>query len=217
TKQQRKSRRKDTELPQTSVPTSIADEAINEEIDDILERAVTIATSLDAELDRGGGPRCQEAMGDTVAQTRIKRLYKVGLSARVKSSEDEGFGEEDASKQGMIDDIDANKDITLVSTHDEQMFNADQDLVTTTAITTPTILIDEATLAQALAELKHVKPKAKAKGIVFYKPEESTITTTVAIPKPRSQDKGKAKLIEEPVKLKKKDQIQLDEEVALKL
>nr|GEV87065.1 hypothetical protein [Tanacetum cinerariifolium] len=177
------SRRKDTELPQTSVPTSIADEAVNEEIDDILERAATIATSLDAELDRGGGPRCQEAMGDTVAQTsgedslkltelmelctdlqqgvldlettkitqameiemlkrrvkklerrgrsrthRLKRLYKVGLSARVKSSEDEGFGEEDASKQGMIDDIDANEDITLVSTHDEQMFNVDQDL-----------------------------------------------------------------------------------------
>nr|GEZ47435.1 hypothetical protein [Tanacetum cinerariifolium] len=30
-------------------------------------------------------------------------------------------------------------------------------------------------------------------------------------------DKGKSKMIKEPVKLKKKDQIQLDEEVALKL
>nr|GFC92466.1 hypothetical protein [Tanacetum cinerariifolium] len=36
----------------------------------------------------------------------------------------------------------------------------------TTAATTPTILIDEATLAQALAELKHAKPKTKAKGIL---------------------------------------------------
>ncbi|GJU62074.1 hypothetical protein Tco_1243909 [Tanacetum coccineum] len=44
---------------------------------------------------------------------RLKRLYKVGLSARIKSSEDEGLGEEDASKQGRIDDIDANEDIYL--------------------------------------------------------------------------------------------------------
>nr|GEV40730.1 hypothetical protein [Tanacetum cinerariifolium] len=164
------------------------------------------------------------------------------IMARVKSSKDEGLGEEDAFKQGMIANINENKDITLVSTHDEQMFNVDQDLggeevfvaqqdkkvvekevdaaqvqVTTTATTTPTILIDKATLAQALAELKHAKPKAKAKRIVFHEPEESTTTTTVAIPKSRSQDKGKAKIIKEHVKLKKKDQIQLDEELSLKL
>nr|GFC80265.1 hypothetical protein [Tanacetum cinerariifolium] len=42
--------------------------------------------------------------------------------------EDEGLGEEDASKQGRIAYIDANEDITLVSTHDEQMFDVDQDL-----------------------------------------------------------------------------------------
>nr|GFB35725.1 hypothetical protein [Tanacetum cinerariifolium] len=193
------------ELPQTSVPISVTDEAVNEEMDDNLERAAT-TTSLDAEQDRG-------------------------LSARVESSEDEGLGEEDASKQGRIADINPNKDITLVSTHGEQMFDVDQDLggeevfvvqqdkkvvekeldaeqiqVTTTA-TTPTISIDEVTLAQALAELKHVKPKTKAKGIVFYEPEESTTTTTVAIPKSKSQDKGKAKMIKEPTKLKKKDQI----------
>nr|GEW70367.1 ribonuclease H-like domain-containing protein [Tanacetum cinerariifolium] len=102
----------------------------------------------------------------------LKRLYKVGLSTRVESSEDEGLGEEDASKQGRIADIDENEDITLVRTHDEQMFDADQDLcggevfvaqqdekviekdvddahvqVTTTLTTTPTISIDEATLA----------------------------------------------------------------------
>nr|GFA24044.1 hypothetical protein [Tanacetum cinerariifolium] len=146
----------------------------------------------------------------------LKRLYKVDLSVRVGSSEDEGLGEEDASKQGRIADTDANEDITLVSTHDEQMFDADQDLGVTIAAITPTILLDEVTLAQALVELKHTKHKAKAKGIVFHRPKEST-TTTTTIPKSKSQDKGKAKMIEEPVKLKKKDQIQLDKEVALKL
>nr|GEX79315.1 hypothetical protein [Tanacetum cinerariifolium] len=104
----------------------------------------------------------------------LKRLYKVVLSARVESSEDEGLGKEDGSKQRRIADIDANKDITL----------------------------------------------AKAKGIVFHEPEEfttTTTTTTTTIPKLKSHDKGKAKMIKEPVKLKNEDQIQFDEEVALKL
>nr|GFB04185.1 hypothetical protein [Tanacetum cinerariifolium] len=100
----------------------------------------------------------------------LKKLYRVGLSARVESFKDEGLGEEDASKQGRISDIDADEDITLV----------------TTAATTPTISIDEVTLAQALAELKHKKPKVNVKGIVFYEAEESTTTTTAAIPKPKS-------------------------------
>nr|GEY60299.1 putative ribonuclease H-like domain-containing protein [Tanacetum cinerariifolium] len=54
---------------------------------------------------------------------RLKRLYKIILSVRVKSSKNEGFGEEDASKQGRIADIDANEDIYLVNVHnDEDLF-----------------------------------------------------------------------------------------------
>ncbi|GJX54986.1 hypothetical protein Tco_0284883 [Tanacetum coccineum] len=47
---------------------------------------------------------------------RIKRLYKVGRSARVVSSEDEGLGDqEDASKQGRkVDEIDQDVEVTLV-------------------------------------------------------------------------------------------------------
>ncbi|GJQ96902.1 retrovirus-related pol polyprotein from transposon TNT 1-94, partial [Tanacetum coccineum] len=46
----RKPKRKDTEIPQSSGPTdNVADEAINKEMDDSLERATTTATSLDAE------------------------------------------------------------------------------------------------------------------------------------------------------------------------
>nr|GEW04482.1 hypothetical protein [Tanacetum cinerariifolium] len=263
-------------------------EAVNEEMDDSLERAATTTTSLNAEQDRGnisktqskatpndpnsqgtssgGGPRCQEAIGDAVAQTMSERVSKnsndpllakvntprsgedslkltklmelcnklqqrvldlettkttqaleidsLKKRQKVESFEDEGLGEEDASKHGWIANIDANEDITLVSTHDEQMFDANQDLGSeevfvaqqdenivekevdavqiqvTTVATTPTISIDEVTLAQELAELKHTKPKAKAKRIIFHEPEESTTTTTTAaIPKPKSQDK----------------------------
>nr|GEU34926.1 hypothetical protein [Tanacetum cinerariifolium] len=263
--------------------------------------------------DSGGGPRCQEAIGDTIAQTRfetvskksndsliargntlqndkdimklnelmelcinlqnkvldleqtkttqaneidslkrrvkklkkkqwsrthkLNRLYKIGLAARVESSDDEQSLSDDASKQRMIKAIDVDEGITLVSTQDDaEMFDANKDLggeevfvskqdenvvekefgatqvQVSTPATTAIISINEVTLAQALAELNHTKPKAKAKRIVFHKPYEST-----TIPKPKSQDKGKAIMIEEPVKLKKKDQISLDEETALSL
>ncbi|GJW58224.1 hypothetical protein Tco_0104955 [Tanacetum coccineum] len=95
----RKSKRKDTQIPQSSGPTdNVADEAVNEEMDDSLERAATTATSLDAKQDigninktqskatpnevssqgttSGGGPRHQETMGDTIAQTRFENVSK---------------------------------------------------------------------------------------------------------------------------------------------
>ncbi|GJU56911.1 hypothetical protein Tco_1234677 [Tanacetum coccineum] len=49
---------------------------------------------------------------------RLKRLYKVGLTAKVKSFDNEESLVEDASKQGRIDAIDADEEITLVSVHD---------------------------------------------------------------------------------------------------
>nr|GEV02790.1 uncharacterized mitochondrial protein AtMg00810-like [Tanacetum cinerariifolium] len=115
---------------------------------------------------------------------KLKRLYKVGLSTRVKSYTDEGLGKEDASKQRRIVDIDANKDIYLLFVSQE---------VNVATVTTTTATIDDITLAQALAELKSAKPKVK--------------------------DKGKGKMVEqEPVKkFSKKDQLMLDDELAFKL
>nr|GEV36442.1 ribonuclease H-like domain-containing protein [Tanacetum cinerariifolium] len=334
--------RKDTELPQTSVPTGhVADEAINEEMDDSLKRATTTATSLDAEQDRGNisktqskatpnepssprtssgdGPRRQDTMGDTIYHTRsenvfkfsnnpllagvntfqrredslkltelmelctnlqqrvfdfkttktsqaqkitslkkrvkrlenkrrsrthgLKRLYKVGLSARLESSADEeSLGEEDAFKQGRISIIDANQDIYLVNVHrdedifgvndqdDTSMFDADKDLqseevvveefnaasiaTTVIAATTTVVSFDELTLAQALVKIKNSKPKAK--GIVMQEPNEAATTTTI-IPPIKPQDKGKGIMVEPEIPLKKKAQISLDEDLAFKI
>ncbi|GKE90814.1 hypothetical protein Tco_1571909, partial [Tanacetum coccineum] len=50
---------------------------------------------------------------------KLKRLYKVGLSTRVESSRDEESLGEYASKQGRINAIDADKDITLVNVQDD--------------------------------------------------------------------------------------------------
>ncbi|GJT79752.1 hypothetical protein Tco_1054094 [Tanacetum coccineum] len=60
---------------------------------------------------------------------KVKRLYKVGLSARVESFGDEKSLGEDASKQGRrINAIDSDEDITLVNVQDDadnEMFDVD--------------------------------------------------------------------------------------------
>ncbi|GJW89965.1 hypothetical protein Tco_0167518 [Tanacetum coccineum] len=115
----RRPKRKDTEIPQSSVPSGdVVDEAVNEEMDDSLERATTTATGLDAEQDRGniaktqskatpnepssigaslcGGPRRQDTVEDTIAQTRVIDLDNtktaqaheiISLKKRVKKLE----------------------------------------------------------------------------------------------------------------------------------
>ncbi|GJS26906.1 hypothetical protein Tco_0487526 [Tanacetum coccineum] len=90
---------------------------------------------------------------------KLKRLYKVGLTARVESSGNEEDLGEDASKQGKrINAIDADKDITLSvccrqneKWFVEEVVNAAQ---VSTVATTVTITTKEITLAQALEALK---------------------------------------------------------------
>nr|GEU68356.1 hypothetical protein [Tanacetum cinerariifolium] len=90
----------------------------------------------------------------------LKILYKVGLTDRVESSDDEESLGEDASKQEMrIDVIDIDEDITLVNVHD----NANKEMFDVN-------VLDEITLAQALEALKTSKPKVK--GIVFQEPDQ---------------------------------------------
>ncbi|GKE62986.1 hypothetical protein Tco_1513353, partial [Tanacetum coccineum] len=97
TQKHRKPKRKSTKIPQSSGPTDIvADEAVHKERSDSLERAASTVASLDAEQDNGnidrtqskaiptepsfqetssgGGPGCQETIGDIPAQTRFERV-----------------------------------------------------------------------------------------------------------------------------------------------
>ncbi|GKA84348.1 hypothetical protein Tco_0805943 [Tanacetum coccineum] len=285
---------------------NVADEAVNEEMDDSLERAVTTATNLEAEQDSGNidktqskatlnepsssgtssgsGPRRQETMGDTIAQTmsknvsklsndlllvrgnilqsgedilklkelmslcttlqsrvlalettkttqateiaslkkkvkklerrnksrthKLKRLYRVSSSRRVESSKDEGLGEEDASKQGRIADINDNEDIYLVNVQtDEDMFGVNDldggevivesvDVVKTaeetrsvvkefSAITIPvsaattTTTITDVEMTLAQALTELKSAKPKANKVVIQNPEQDTTTPTL--------------------------------------
>ncbi|GKA13548.1 reverse transcriptase domain-containing protein [Tanacetum coccineum] len=189
--------------------STTGDEAIHKELGDSFMRYCHLLFSLEAEQDSGninktqskatpnesssqgtnsgGGPRCQETMRDTIAQTRVldlektkttqqmrflvettrvkklekknrsrthrlKRLYKVGLTARVESFDNEESLGEDASKQGRIDAIDADEEITLVSVHDvnvsagEEVFVVEQEVAEEVVgvINTAKLIIDAA-------------------------------------------------------------------------
>nr|GEU45760.1 uncharacterized mitochondrial protein AtMg00810-like [Tanacetum cinerariifolium] len=185
--------KKDTRIPQHSSPTeSVADEAVYKELGNNLVRAATTASSLEAEQGNGGGPRRQETMRNTIAQTRVLDLEQTkttqknetgSLKRRVKKLEKRNIFGEDASKhERWINDIDVDKDITLVNDADNEMFDVDdlggeevfvagqnknvvKEVVNaaqvSTAATTVAITTKEITLAQALEALKTSKPKAK--------------------------------------------------------
>ncbi|GJU13740.1 putative ribonuclease H-like domain-containing protein [Tanacetum coccineum] len=127
----------------------------------------------------------------------LKRLRKVGRSAQVVSSEDEGLGaQEDASKQGRkIADLDADAEVTLVDEAQERnddnlMFDTGvfdeqevevEKVVSTAKVTTAsatTTTINELTLAQTLIEIKAAKPKAIT---------TATATPTTAVTRPKAR------------------------------
>ncbi|GJS97458.1 hypothetical protein Tco_0804426 [Tanacetum coccineum] len=177
----------------------------------------------------------------------LKRLYKVGLSAKIDSSDDEASlgDQEDASKQGRkIHDIYADEDITLENVHDDKMFgvhdlDGDKVFVETEepVVNAATSIIPvsaakdlsdvDMTLAQVLAELKSTKPKVVTTAA-------TTTTTITIVTRPKAKwlliqdqeqaskpitflkDKGKGIMVEEPLKMEKKDQVLFDEQEAIR-
>ncbi|GJS06744.1 hypothetical protein Tco_0363540 [Tanacetum coccineum] len=122
----RKTKRKDTEIPQSSGPTKpIADEAANAENvpthsnDPLLSGKEISSLKLRVKrLEKKGGARTH----------KLKILFNIGRSVQVVSSKDEGLSDkEDASKQERkIDDIDKDAEVTLV---DETQGRYGDDLV----------------------------------------------------------------------------------------
>ncbi|GKE21163.1 hypothetical protein Tco_1432675 [Tanacetum coccineum] len=180
----RRSKRKDTEVPQPSGPTTnVEGEAVNEEMDDSLQRAATTATGLKAKQDNGNIDKTQSkatlnepSSPGTSSATKIasmknrvkklerrnksrthglKRLNRVGSSRRVESFEDEGLGKEDASKQGRIDDIEANEYIYLVNVQ------IDKDVFGVNDLDGDEVIVEKNALYKVTNIHKKTKIKAK--------------------------------------------------------
>ncbi|GJT65832.1 hypothetical protein Tco_1017312 [Tanacetum coccineum] len=138
----RRPKEKDTQVTQPSVPsdpTNVADEAVNEEPSMQLKELMDFCTKLQQRVLDQENTKTVQAQKITSLKKRVKklekkggsrthklkRLYKVGRSARVVSSDKASLGDqEDASKQGRkIHNIDADEDIILENVHDAEMFD----------------------------------------------------------------------------------------------
>ncbi|GKE53438.1 uncharacterized mitochondrial protein-like protein [Tanacetum coccineum] len=324
-----KPKRKNTQVPQSSDPfKSVIDEVVYKELGDSLVRAATMASSLEVEQDSGninktqskatpnessslgttlgGGPRCQETMGDTIAQTRfenvskhsndsllargntlqsdenrlkldelmalctilqnrvldlekikttqdneiaslkrmvkklekknrsrthkLKRLYKVGLTARVESSDNKESLGEDASKQGRIDAINADEEITLVSVQNmdeeifdvnvldgEEVFIAEQE-VAANKENDEVNVVEEVVEVINTAKLITDEAQVSVAGNVVCTAGDAT---TVSAATTTTDNDGDITLDQALIEMKsikpKKDQILLEEETALNL
>ncbi|GJR35319.1 hypothetical protein Tco_1211003 [Tanacetum coccineum] len=220
----RKPKKKDTQIPQSSVPSdNLADEAVNEEN--------VYKYSNDPLLSGEDRLKLEELMA---LCTNLQN--RVGLSVRVVSSEDEGLGEEDASKQERkIRNIDADEDITLENIHDEDMFGVndlDGDEVVVESEVADiyvNLSIDEVTLAQALAAWKSAKVQEKGYVIKELSVPVSAASTKVSTVIPTTaattiiavSSRPKAKWIvfheQEQAPTPINDQLRLDEELAFRL
>ncbi|GJT00911.1 hypothetical protein Tco_0822080 [Tanacetum coccineum] len=143
----------------------------------------------------GGGPRRQDSMGDTIAQTReYKDCSSLGITSlklRVKKLEKKRGQELISSKDSTreeIDDIDKDAEITLVYETQERF--GDEEMFDTGVLDGDEVLVE---------------PKVTVKDV------------NLSVDEVKAQDKGKGIMVEEPVKMKKKDQISLDEQHVLKL
>ncbi|GKA13015.1 hypothetical protein Tco_0692561 [Tanacetum coccineum] len=194
TQKPRRIKKKDTQVPQSSVPSdNVTDEVVYKELDDSLVRATTTASSLEAKQDSGniiktrskatpnkagslgttlgGGPRCQETMGDTISQTRFENVSKLSndpLLARgntLRSGEDSLKLKElmelctnlqtrlldlektkitQAEEIGRINSIDVDEDITLVNDQD------DADMFDVNILTGDEVLVEQEVAAKVV-------------------------------------------------------------------
>ncbi|GKA72619.1 hypothetical protein Tco_0778835 [Tanacetum coccineum] len=257
TQKPRRPKRKDTQVPQSSIPSdNVADEAVNEEMDDSLVRAATTTSSLEAEHDSGNilktrskatpnepsspgnslgsGPKRQETMRDTIAQTRFENVSKLSndpllarvidqektktsqaqeitsLKRRVKRLEKKGGSRTHGLKNYTSTHFDA--DTYMFGVHDlvGDEVVVESEVVVKAASTIPVSAATTTTTVITNDEITLAKALAKLKSAKL--PTTTAATTITA-------DKGKGKMVKlEPVKkLSKKNQLMLDEELAFRL
>nr|GEX30048.1 retrovirus-related Pol polyprotein from transposon TNT 1-94 [Tanacetum cinerariifolium] len=154
----------------------------------------------------------------------LRRLKKFGLEIELddetqgRTNDDEMFGVDDLAEEEIVMD-------TTTGEHEEHIIEdvstaepvtTDGEVVTTTTVKdsdapTTDVTEDKITMAQALAVLNSIKPK-----VVVQEQEMSTTilaaATTITTDVPTLRAKGKAKMIEPEVPIKKKDQMRIDEE-----
>ncbi|GKC32771.1 hypothetical protein Tco_1040065 [Tanacetum coccineum] len=142
---------------------------------------------------------------------------------KVESSNDSLGTQEDASNQGSkIADLDADAEVTLIDETQENLMKRCclmyKMIYKIKAAKPKAVTIVATKITTAVASTR-----PKAKGIVFHDQEKKTsaftpiVSSLQSLQLPQIKDKGKGKMVESENPFKKKDQVALDEELALRL
>nr|GEW93857.1 ribonuclease H-like domain, reverse transcriptase, RNA-dependent DNA polymerase [Tanacetum cinerariifolium] len=193
----RKPRRHVTKVPQPNDPIEhVIDEAIYKELDNRLVRTATTASSLEAEQDNDNINKTQSKATPNESSSQgtdsgggPRCHHTIGDTiAQIRFKRGRFNDQEDVEM--LFDVTDDLRDDELFVSQEVPLIEVNAaSIATTVSAAATTATIDDITLAQALVEIKTSKPKDKGKGI----------------------------MVEELVKLEKKDQILLDKEVVKKL
>ncbi|GJU24337.1 hypothetical protein Tco_1162958 [Tanacetum coccineum] len=117
-------------------------------------------------------------------------------------------------ERSRIEAIERDAEVTLVETQRRNDENDDNLMFDTGVFDGDEIVVEtEEPVINAATTIKSIPQRAK--GIAFKEPVESTVT--IIVPSQKTNDKGKAIMIEPEKPLMKKDQMALDEELARKI
>nr|GEZ65636.1 xylulose kinase-1 [Tanacetum cinerariifolium] len=142
---------------------------------------------------------------------KLRRLQKVGTSQRVKTSDETVM--DDVSNQGrMIAEMDQDADVVLED--DKEVVDEAKEfwrMPRSTNITAVEAQVPAVPLTATPARVTAARSRRR-KGVVIRDPEENSTTSTIIPTETKSKDKGKGIMVEDPKPLKKKQQIEQDEQ-----
>nr|GFA45261.1 hypothetical protein [Tanacetum cinerariifolium] len=200
----------------------------------LLQEALDACTALTRRVKHLKYDKVAQALEITKLKRRVKRLEK-GNKARV------------LKLRRMIDEMDKDDAVVLMNEkeEDKKVEEAKEDelaevqevvdVVTTAMLITEVVTAATKTVTAASAIISAAEPQVPAatitdvptkflaapsrrrKGVVIRDPEEESTTSSIISTQTKSKDKGKGIMVEEPKPLKKKQQIEMDEEYARKL
>nr|GEY38971.1 hypothetical protein [Tanacetum cinerariifolium] len=142
--------------------------------------------------------------GNKFKVLKLRRLQKVGTSQRVDTSDDTVMDDE-SNQERMIDEMDKDDAVVLMDEKEKDK-----------KVEEAKPKVPAATLTAAPARVV-AAPSRRRKGVIIRNPEEESTTSEIIPAETKSKDKGKGILVEDPKPLKKKQQIEMDEEYARKL
>nr|GEV98669.1 putative ribonuclease H-like domain-containing protein [Tanacetum cinerariifolium] len=171
-----------------------AKEQVQDDVDDVATQGADTAVQGD------------EVAGDDQVKGRQAKIYQIDMdhASKVLSMQ-----EDEPEVQEVVDVVTTAKLIIEVVTAASESVTAASITIVAVELQVPTAIIMAAPVRVAVASTR------RRKRVVIRDPEDES--TTIRPAETKSKDKGKGIMVEEPKPIKKKQQVEMDEEYARKL